>query len=207
MEWFQETRGLSVDNIAGPQTRRQLITEYMAHDKTTLPAGIKMVTHGCGENFPLDEAGEIDTDAPDGESDAKDRRVEIFVFDESGIKPKPKGKNSRKGSQEYPEWRKRTTRTYDFRGKDIIVGTSQVTYLLRSNSGCIPLANLDYRLDVRDRVIKGQTDDNGLIAHYDLLPGDYELEINSVKTILGTLPNGAKPVTHEVRGFFITELS
>ncbi len=117
VEWFQETRGLGVDNDAGPETRRQLITEYMAHDKTTLPAGIEMVTHGCGENFPLDEAGEIDTNAPDGEKDDKDRRVEIFVFDPPGIRPKPKGKNSKKGSKEYPEWRRRTTEIYDFRVK------------------------------------------------------------------------------------------
>ena len=112
VEWFQETRGLP-DNIA--ETRRQLITEYMAHDRTTLPAGIKMVTHGCGENFPLDEAGNIDTNALDGESDAQDRRVEIFVFDKPGIRPKPKGKNSKKGSKEYPKWREITSRTYDFR--------------------------------------------------------------------------------------------
>ena len=117
VEWFQETRGLGVDNDAGPETRRQLITEYMAHDKTTLPAGVEMVTHGCGENFPLDEAGEVDANAPDGEKDDKDRRVEIFVFDPPGIRPKPKGKNSKKGSKEYLEWRESTTLTYDYRAK------------------------------------------------------------------------------------------
>ena len=106
VEWFQETRNLDVDNVAGPQTRKQLIKEYMDHDKTTLPAGITMVTHGCGENFPLNEVGEVDPNAPDGKSDAQDRRVEIFVFDPPGIRPKPSGKNSKKGSQEYLEWRK-----------------------------------------------------------------------------------------------------
>lgn len=107
VKWFQETRGLDVDNIAGPQTRKQLITEYMAHDKTTLPANITPVTHGCGENFPLDAVGDIDTNAPDGQKDAQDRRAEIFVFDKPGIRPKPKGKNSKKGSKEYPEWKAR----------------------------------------------------------------------------------------------------
>ena len=99
VEWFQETRGLTVDNDAGPETRKQLITEYMTHDKTTLPAGIEMVTHGCGGNFPVDEAGNIDLNAPppDEKSVAKDRRVEVFVFDPPGIRPKPKGKNSGKG--------------------------------------------------------------------------------------------------------------
>ena len=30
LRWFQRTRGLKIDGIAGPETRRQLITEYMA---------------------------------------------------------------------------------------------------------------------------------------------------------------------------------
>ncbi len=48
--WFQRTRGLVQDGIAGPQTRTQLITEYMAHDETTLPSQASLTTHGCGES-------------------------------------------------------------------------------------------------------------------------------------------------------------
>lgn len=206
VEWFQRTRGLTVDNIAGPQTRRQLVTEYMAHDRTTLPADLTIVTHGCGENFPLDDSGEIDTAAPDEEQDARDRRVEMYFFDPPGIRPPPKGKNSGPADTEYLEWRRRVTETHNLKGRGQIVGTSQITYLLRSNSGCIPLANLRYRLDVGSRVIEGRTDGDGLIAHHDLLPGDYELEIQGVKSVLGTLPDGAEPPLHEVRGFFVTEL-
>ena len=146
VEWFQETRGLTVDNDAGTETRRQLIIEYMAHDETTLPAGIKMLTHGCGENFPLDDAGNIDTNAPDGEKDDKDRRVEVFVFDKPGIRPKPKGKNSRKGSKEYPKWRQHTTKTHDFRAKycPTRFGIEAPCKIIKVNGGKVQISAVDY---------------------------------------------------------------
>ena len=157
VRWFQETRELKVDGSAGPETRRQLITEYMAHDKTTLPAGIEMVTHGCGENFPLDDAGEIDTDAPDGEHDEQDRRVEIFVFDPPGIKPKPPRKNSKKGSKEYPEWMERSKEKHDFR-------TGLMVLRLRIlDSRDEPRSSLDYVLEVDGQQIKDKTDSKGII--------------------------------------------
>ena len=59
VRWFQRTRGLEVDGIAGPITRKQLITEYMALDGMSLASDefqIEVTTHGCGENFPLDDS-------------------------------------------------------------------------------------------------------------------------------------------------------
>ncbi len=63
LRWFQRTRGLAIDGIAGPETRRQLITEYMALDGASLtdPESkfeIEITTHGCGENFPVDDSGD-----------------------------------------------------------------------------------------------------------------------------------------------------
>jgi outer membrane protein OmpA-like peptidoglycan-associated protein len=105
--WFQRTRGLTVDGIAGPQTRRQLIKEYMALDGTSLPPGIEATIHGCGENFPDDVTA-------DGIGDPDNRRVEVFFFDDVlGIQPPPPGPISGPGSTEYPEWVKRTRRTND----------------------------------------------------------------------------------------------
>ncbi|HYQ15278.1 MAG TPA: OmpA family protein, partial [Polyangiaceae bacterium] len=52
---FQKDRSLSVDGVAGKQTRRQLIKEYMALDAATLSDpgfDIPLIAHGCGENFP-----------------------------------------------------------------------------------------------------------------------------------------------------------
>lgn len=114
--WFQRTRNLAkVDGIAGDQTRSALIKEYMALDATTLGAGssfdINITTHGCGEFFPLEATGnDLDATPPDNTDDQTDRRVELFFFDRQfGIQPAPPGKNSKKASTEYPEWRRRAT--------------------------------------------------------------------------------------------------
>lgn len=106
MREFQSANGLKVDGIAGPLTRTELIKQYMAEDGTTLPATIEVTTHGCGEYFPLDPTGALATAAPDETEDALDRRVELFFFNgKDGIRPPPPGKNSKKASKEYPEWR------------------------------------------------------------------------------------------------------
>ncbi|MGK3971560.1 peptidoglycan-binding protein [Sorangium sp. So ce118] len=112
VRWFQRTRGLKVDGIAGEETRRALIGEYMALDETSLPGDIEVVTHGCGENFPHENAG-------DGVADPNNRRIEIFFFkDKLGVQPKPSGRNSAKGSREYPEWVARAGDPIDFSTED-----------------------------------------------------------------------------------------
>lgn len=113
--WFQRTRGLTVDGKLGPETRRQLITEYMDVDGTSLKEprefDINVTVHGCGENFPLaDDDSELDPAPADETEDGTDRRVELFFFDrEFGIQPPPPGDNSAAGSSEYPEWRDKAT--------------------------------------------------------------------------------------------------
>lgn len=114
---------LATDGIAGPKTRRELIKDYMMLDGTSLAEDdddhdefdIEITVHGCGENFPLDETGEeLDQAAADAHEDAQDRRTELFFFDpDFGIVPPPPGKNSKKGSTEYPTWRKRATKNDD----------------------------------------------------------------------------------------------
>ncbi len=93
---FQKAKGLKVDGIAGPMTRKELIKAYMDLDGTTLPAGADVTVHGGGESFPVAEV-------KDGAKSPADRRAEIFFFDE-GIKPPPPGPTSKKGSKEYPQW-------------------------------------------------------------------------------------------------------
>src|SRR5262249_13404881 len=115
---------LSLDGVAGPETRRQLVAEYMAIDATSLPAGVEPVVHGCGENFPEDSL----SDSP---TDANDRRVEVFLFDAGlGVQPPPPGPNSGPGSPEFPEWVRRSQRTDDH----ILPATGQLIPTLHSQT-------------------------------------------------------------------------
>ncbi len=106
--WSNTTRGTSlvVDGKIGPATRRELVTAYMALDATSLPKGMTIERHGCGEFFPEDAT-------EDGVADPENRRVEVFCFD-GAIEPPPPGKLSKRGSTEYPTWRKQATETIDF---------------------------------------------------------------------------------------------
>jgi outer membrane protein OmpA-like peptidoglycan-associated protein len=112
VRWFQRTRGLEVDGIPGPKTRKALCSEYMSLDGTSLEKeglDIETEVHGCGENHPLDDGGAaLDEGAEDGVHDPVDRRVELLFFDsEFGFVPPPPGKTSKAGSKQYPKWVKR----------------------------------------------------------------------------------------------------
>jgi hypothetical protein len=91
---------------------------FVVRDGAPLPKDIGFVTHGVGENFPLDDSGQaLDTAPPDNKSDPLNRRVELFFFEkEFGIQPPPPGKGSKKGSKEYPEWRRRASQVEEFDG-------------------------------------------------------------------------------------------
>jgi len=93
---FQDANGLAVDGEPGPQTRRALITQYMALDGTTLPTSVTAAAHGCGEHFPV-----VATD--DGVEELQNRRVEVFFFGD-GISPAPAKNTSKAGDTEYPAW-------------------------------------------------------------------------------------------------------
>lgn len=93
---YQSAKGLVVDGDPGKNTRRALIADYMALDKTTLPAETSVLGHGCGEHFPAHP-----TD--DGADEPRNRRVELYLFDE-GIQPRPAGETSQASSTEYPLW-------------------------------------------------------------------------------------------------------
>jgi outer membrane protein OmpA-like peptidoglycan-associated protein len=115
VEWFQRTRDLKVDGKAGPETRRQLITEYMQLDGVNLledqSLNLVIESHGAGENFPLDATGlALDQIAVDNVNDPFNRRVEFFFFDdEFGVVPAPGAPDG----PEYLEWRKRSAEDLD----------------------------------------------------------------------------------------------
>ena len=141
--WFQRTRGLKVDGISGPKTRRQLIGEYMAlSGVSALELDIKLTAHGCGENFPpdADSKGSAQTSA-DAKEDVVGRRIELFFFDrEFGILPPAPGKNSKAGSSEYPAWRKKAQLTLE---EQIPKPALEIT--LKSPSGAV-LDNTEVRV-------------------------------------------------------------
>jgi outer membrane protein OmpA-like peptidoglycan-associated protein len=164
--WFQETRGLQIDGDAGEETRRALITEYMQRDGTTLPEGVVIETHGCGEAFPLDATGhEIDEAPTDGVGDPIDRRVEVFFFGDSlGVQPPAPGETSGAGSTEYLSWRQRAQMGYEQ-----VFGAEAIEIVLLDEHGePTPHARYSLRLAV-GTTIEGQLDENGT-ARIDRLP-------------------------------------
>ena len=177
---FQKEHGLTEDGIAGPNTRRKLIEEYMQLDGTTLADGdfnITITTHGCGENFPLDDSGEnLDSDAQDGKEDVLDRRVELFFFDkETGIEPPPPGKNSEAGSTQYPIWRDEA----EIIDLDTLPDEphTQIHLQILTTGAEEPLSDASFTLDLPDGQIQGVTDKEGIIKAFDVPPGDYPLKI------------------------------
>lgn len=164
---FQDRRRLTVDGVAGPQTRKQLIKEYMGLDSATLsdPGFVMPITaHGCGENFPLDSGGEaLDSTPADKQEDGLDRRVEFFFFDaDLGIQPSPPGKNSPPGSTQYPEWRRRALAS-----KDVKLVPPRRLNLVDEQSA--PLSLEPYELVLSDgRILSGTADENGVA---ELPPG------------------------------------
>jgi len=76
---YQTDRGLGVDGIAGPITRKEMFTEYMTskHDVKLAPDSFMDPKHvGCGELNPLEET--------EGPSESN-RRVMFYLFNEGRL--------------------------------------------------------------------------------------------------------------------------
>lgn len=79
-----------------------------------------------------------------------------------------------------------------------------ISLLLRSNSGCVPLAKRKYKLTISEqRVLEGTTDEDGLVQHGDIPPGDYKLEIEEHKTFVPAIPVFRTRREHQVEGFML----
>jgi len=107
--WANASRGagLDVDGVSGPATRRVLVGEYMKEDGTTLPAGVEIATHGCGEHHPAVETG-------DDVALADNRRVEVFMFEGEIVPPVP-ASEPHGGCHEYPLWNEQVVEHIDVR--------------------------------------------------------------------------------------------
>jgi hypothetical protein len=150
---FQKAQGLTVDGIAGPLTRKALIEAYMGLDGTTLPDGITLTTHGCGESFPADATG-------DNVRDPDNRRVEVFFFD-GPIQPPPPGKTSAKGSTEYPAWLAQVTETIDVSAEDAEPGS----LLIRLHDhDAKPLTDVKYQIEISGQPEVTDTSSDGFVT-------------------------------------------
>lgn len=158
------------ETVPGEQTRRLLISKYMGLDRVELDSGefpIEATAHGCGEYFPLDEAGaELDATAEDEKEDPLDRRVELFFFDtEFGIVPPAPGANSAKGSTEYPEWRRLAKLTSEL----TTTGPEPPLNLFVYDELRQLMPDAPYRIKLDDGTTRaGQADSEGLIVVHGL---------------------------------------
>jgi hypothetical protein len=193
VRWFQSTRGLTVDGDAGPETRRELITEYMQLDGATLSEddlALHVTTHGCGENFPLDDSGDdIDSDPQDDKEDSTDRRVELFFFDsEFGIVPTPPGKNSGSGSTEYPAWRQQVDEEFEI-GSGNAAAVCEIDVELSASDGTL-LASRPCKVHVGDKEVRVTIDANGRLFLDQLPPDDYLVEVDDFSQFVTAMTQG-----------------
>lgn len=202
VRWYQETRGLTVDGIAGPITRHALIREYMELTGTTLDPSTRAESHGCGENFPRDGAT------------AQDQRfVEAFLF-ENPIAPSPNppailppapAKNSPPGSKVYPEWVLRARETLEHAvgvGKE--PADLHVSVLLRSNSGRVPIVDRPFVFHFGDgRELVGKTGLDGLVEVEGLHADDYQLYVDKVGVMVPAMPTTDTNRPTRIPGYYI----
>jgi outer membrane protein OmpA-like peptidoglycan-associated protein len=148
---FQAAQGLTVDGIAGPITRRSLIESYMAHQGDPLPDTCSLETHGCGEFHP-----EVPTS--DGTSDARNRRVELFLFEHNQIAPSPQPTCPSPGCGEYLVWRSIAVETVDL-DADVVLLLGSVHTRFGD-----PIANVSVSVQLSDgEMATMTTDEDGRI--------------------------------------------
>lgn len=79
-----------------------------------------------------------------------------------------------------------------------------ISALLRSNSGCVPIANRPYKLFLTNgKVIEGSTGADGLIEHEQILPGDYKLEVDKHSTFVPAIPLSVSRSEVQMEDFFL----
>jgi outer membrane protein OmpA-like peptidoglycan-associated protein len=152
---FQLTNGIAVDGNAGPETRKALVTRYMALEDTSLAAGVQPVAHGC--------TGHEDDTLTQGGLQPDDRRLEVLFFD-TDMRPPPSGDTSSAGSPEYPAWRMRLAETVDFENHGIHV------QLVDARKQPVPLATVHLDGPTPQDTV---ADEHGFVTFWGLVAGEY----------------------------------
>lgn len=177
-QWSNDNRGtsLEVDSDAGPKTRKALIEAYMALDGTSLPDAIGAEIHGCGEFFPLADAG--DDFGKDATRSTSDRRVELFCFDDE-IHPPVPGEKATKGEPEYDQWTKQVTDNVDVGATPATEDVGKIWMELWDKSGETPRAGVAYQIS-GDGAYAGTTDGSGRLLHESVPQGDYRITVDGL---------------------------
>lgn len=189
---YQTLRNLEADGVIGPITRRQLVTDYMATDGTTLPEAITPLIHGCGESFPLADDGQsLDAAVVDGQDDPTDRRVELFFFDAPlGVLPSASDREtSSREAGPYLEWRKRARKTSDF----VVRHNRRLAVKAVDEVTEEPIAGAKVTLssDGVSGKAAAETDAFGVVVFDDVEAGSYKIAV-------GTAVHTATSVDHSV---------
>ena len=94
---FQKKKGLKADGGMGAQSRKALITEYMAAEGSCIPDGMQMTTLACGQRHMIEDT--------QGDSETN-RRVDVLAFESAPIKPAPSECSGGKhpGCRVYDQW-------------------------------------------------------------------------------------------------------
>ncbi|HEV8324178.1 MAG TPA: carboxypeptidase regulatory-like domain-containing protein, partial [Myxococcota bacterium] len=158
---FQEKKGLTADGVAGTETRRALVHDYMDEDHTVKPDTAEVKTHGCGESHP-----EVPT--ADGVEEDRNRRVEIFLF-EDVIDPPPQNPCPQPGGcEQHKVWKASSRETIDL-GADLATVVVTVT---DQKGAPVPGADVHLAGFVPE---DGQTDAAGVAQVTDVIPTRYEV--------------------------------
>jgi len=211
LSFFQRTRGFPAAASLGQSERKQLITEYMALDGADVKdqaLDIQTVSHGAGENFPLDATGEqLDAQPADEQHEQLDRRVELFFFDKDlGVQPVvADGSTSKPKSLQYPEWRRRAATLQELEpaggARDRVISV-----VLLSNSGNVPLVNRTVTLNVTgDPPFSGSTDANGVFEKLGVPPGDHLLTVDGISCFVSATPASIVQRPHVIAGHVLID--
>ena len=82
---------------------------------------------------------------------------------------------------------------------------SNISAVLHSNSGLVPLPNRKYILQLDKKILEGTTDEKGYMQHLDVPPGDYTLVIDDVMSVVPTVADPDERLPIRVRGYYLTE--
>jgi len=81
---------------------------------------------------------------------------------------------------------------------------SNISAVLFSNSGLVPLRNRPYELQSPDgTVLKGTTDGDAYLEHRDVPAGDYVLRMDGISGWVPTTRNAQERLPIRVRGYYL----